>query len=242
MQSEIEACVDGVTRDGYHVWRSFLDAERCARLGDEAGALLRSDAAQTYPRSIRVWELYRHGSAFVDVLCDERLCDAVTHLLGVGAIVSDFSLNRVVRGGRPDRWHIDYPYNEMDRLVSGSLLGLQCIMPLSPFDASTGATEFAPRRHATPSWPPETLDGEQTEVFVAQPGDLLVLAAASWHRAGTNRTDRPRTAILSSFVERWIRPMIGPPEPGPWGATQKARILLGIDRLPEEMPLDGVPA
>lgn len=242
MNDEITTCVDEVTRDGYYVWRSFIDVERCARLGDQADALLQSAAARVYPRSIRVWELYRHGSVFVNVLCDSRLYDAVARILGAGAIVSDFSLNRVIRGGSSDRWHIDYPYNEMDNLVSGSLLGLQCIMPLSPFDASTGATQFVPRSHRRYSWPPETLDGEQTETFVAEPGDLLVLAAGSWHRAGTNTTDLPRTAILFSFVERWIRPMIGPPEPGPWGDTQEARIILGIDRLPEEMPLDGVPA
>jgi len=153
-------------------------------------------------------------------------------LLGPNHLLSDHSLNVVHRGGRPDRWHLDYPFNEMRDLTTGSLLGLQCILALDDFTADNGATRYLPRSHRPPRRPGPDLDLAGSPVLVAA-GTLTVLAAATWHRSGTNTTDRPRRAILLSFVENWIRPMTGPPEPGPWGRTTRTRRMLGLERPPE---------
>jgi hypothetical protein len=47
-------------------------------------------------------------------------------------------------------------------------------------------------------------------------------------------------AALLAVVESWVRPMTGPPEEGPWGGIQSARLLLGMEQPSEEMPLDRV--
>jgi hypothetical protein len=45
--------------------------------------------------------------------------------------------------------------------------------------------------------------------------------------------------MLLSFVEKWVRPMSGPPEPGPWSATEQLATVIGIRRPPEA--INGVP-
>ncbi|MEU6718030.1 phytanoyl-CoA dioxygenase family protein [Nonomuraea sp. NPDC046802] len=232
MDAQVAAAEESMRSTGCYIWKAFQESSRCAVLRKSAEALLGSDAAKSYPRSIRVWELYRHGEDFVRLMCDNRLLELVAALLGSHALVSDFSLNQVVADKMPDKWHIDYPYTYMAKTVSGSFLGLQCIMPLSPFTVATGATQFVPGSFRHYSHPPDDPSAEAV-TFLAEPGDLLVMAASTWHRAGVNTTPDPRSAILWCFIESWVNPMAGPPEDGPWAATQRARRLLSMER-----PLD----
>jgi ectoine hydroxylase-related dioxygenase (phytanoyl-CoA dioxygenase family) len=231
MTPDLELVPERVRSAGFYVWRRFQDPSRCAVLLDRAEELMCSDAARRFPNSTRVWQLYRYGGDMVELMCHSGLLALAASLLGACPVLSDFSLNQVSRGELPDPWHIDYPFNEMHSLASGSLLGLQCIMPLSPFTAENGATQLVPGSHLSYSHPPADVPAE-VATFTAAPGDLLVMAASTWHRAGINSTALPRTAVLFCFVEKWIRPMTGPPEPGPWSATSSTRLLLGLDRPP----------
>lgn len=216
-------------RNGHHVWRGFLGASQVTELRRLADELLAAESALHTPESVRVFQLFRHGAAFVDLMNDPRLTELTDTLLGPHALMNDLSLNRVDPGAKPDRWHIDYPYNDMAQVVEGSLLALQCVLPLTPFTAESGATEFIPGSHQRYKQPPLTPGGAPVTA-VADPGDLIVLAASTWHRAGVNRTAGPRTAILLSFTEAWVRPMADAPEPGPWSGTRAARVRLGMER------------
>jgi ectoine hydroxylase-related dioxygenase (phytanoyl-CoA dioxygenase family) len=227
-----------VRRDGAASWRGFLNPVATAEVTRSANALATGAHANHFPKSTRVWDLYRHGDPFLDIVDDQRLRTLLDLLLGEHHLLSDYSLN-VVHPEQPvDDWHIDYPYNEMPHLVTGAILGLQCVLALDPFDPHNGATQYVPGTHLLPC-PPCDTDQRTRCIFKAEPGDLLVMAAATWHRSGRNRATAPRSAVLLSFVERWIRPMTGPPEPGPWGRTQSLRRLLGMERPPET--INGVP-
>ncbi|MFI1163271.1 phytanoyl-CoA dioxygenase family protein [Streptomyces sp. NPDC020801] len=227
-----------VRTQGYAIWPGFLTEPVTAQLQDHATRLASGVHANHYPKSTRVWDLFRHGEPFVDLLANPSLAAVLDELLGEHHLLSDFSLN-VVHPRQPvDGWHIDYPYNEMPAPVSGSLLGLQCVLPLVPFHSTNGATELVPSSHTRKS-PPEPQPVHGQVVFDAEPGSLLIMAAATWHRSGFNTSPHSRSAILLSFVERWVRPMSDPPEPGPWARTGTLRTLLGMQRPPET--INGVP-
>jgi ectoine hydroxylase-related dioxygenase (phytanoyl-CoA dioxygenase family) len=230
------ACAS-VLSEGFYIWRGFQDPARCTVLRDRAEQLLRTGAAREFPTSTRLWELYRYGNDMVALMCDEGLLALAASLLGPYPILADFSLNQVRGGEMADYWHIDYPFSHMRTRVTGSLLGIQCIMPLSPFTADNGATQLVPGTHRREGHP-RAGDPAGMTTFIAGPGDLLVIAAATWHRSGVNTTATPRTAVLFSFVENWIRPMTGPPEPGAWSTTPLARSLLGFEHptRPESKP------
>jgi Phytanoyl-CoA dioxygenase (PhyH) len=223
---------------GAAIWRGFRSADACAELRVVVEKLLAGPDSRHYPRSTRVYKLYQYGQGLLDLMCDTGLLSIVERVLGDYPLVSDFSLNQVHHGGMPDKWHIDYPFNEMSQLVTGSPLGMQCILTLSPFTAETGATQFVPRSALRYALPTSQADNEY-QTFLAEPGDLLLMKASTWHRAGVNHTATARTAVLFSFVERWVRPMEDPAPSGTWSQTLLARRLLGVERPPEEMALDG---
>jgi hypothetical protein len=59
----------------------------------------------------------------------------------------------------------------------------------------------------------------------------------AWARL--NRSDHPRTALLLSFVERWIKPMSAPTAGLVDPIPQRLRVLLGLETAVET--INGVP-
>lgn len=227
-----------VAASGVAVWPSLICGDQLEGLRRAVADLLEGPHALAFPKSTRVWDLYRHHAVFTELLEHHDLNAAIKNVLGEGFLLSDYSLN-VVNPGQPvDDWHIDYPYNEMPRMVTGGILGVQCVLGLTDFTAANGATEWAPGSHNPPRRP-DGLPPQTTRRFEAPAGSLLVMAASTWHHSGINQSAEPRAAILLSFVERWIRPMTDPPEPGPWSRSPHLRIMLGQERLPET--INGVP-
>lgn len=230
-----------VRRDGVGLWPDFVSGETLAGLQGCAARLATGPHALHFPTSTRVWDLHCHDDRFVNTLERPGLEELLDDLLGPGHLLSDHSLNVVSRSGRADRWHLDYPYNEMRGLTTGPILAVQCVLALDDFTADNGATRYIPGSHRTPRLP-DPAPGHDGQPLLTSAGTLAVLAAATWHRSGVNLTGRPRAAILLSFVEAWIRPMTGPFEPGPWSRTSRLQRLLGLKRLPETIdghPVDG---
>lgn len=230
-----------VRERGAGIWPGFLNDAQLQALRNKTDELLTTDHTLAFPKSSRVWDLYRHGQVFVDLLSLRHLEQLLLLVLGKHYLLSDYSLN-VVNPGQPrDDWHLDYPFNEMPTLVHGSVLGVQCVLTLDTFTADNGATQYLPVSHRPPQHPDPSASDEH-ETFHASAGTLMIMAASTWHRSGYNATEHSRSAILLSFVERWIRPMSDPPEPGPWSTTPAMRLLLGQERPPETIngvPIDG---
>lgn len=232
-----------VREHGAGTWPGFADGYTLAGLRADAHQLANGPRALHFPTSTRVWDLHRHGDRFVELLDHHGLACLLDDLLGADHLLSDYSLNVVHRDGRSDRWHIDHPYNEMRDLTDGPLLAVQCILALDDFTTDNGATHYLPGSHRPPRRPDPDLDTNGHTVLVTA-GTLVVLAAATWHRSGRNTTPVPRSALLLSFIERWIRPMNDPPEPGPWAHNTRIRRLLSLERPPETIdghPIDSPP-
>jgi ectoine hydroxylase-related dioxygenase (phytanoyl-CoA dioxygenase family) len=234
---KIDDLAAGVSDRGFAIWHGFLDDPRLSDLRGGATHLLRGKHGHRYPKSTRAWDLHVHGSPFIDALTDPRLADLLNILLRDRHLLSDFSLNQVLPDQPVDDWHIDYPYNEMRTLVTGSILGLQCVLALDRFDEVNGATQLLPGTHSEPRRPAEPFGMPVS--FEAEPGSLLVMAAATWHRSGFNRSGDPRTAMLMSFVEGWIKPMSAPTDGLAEPVSERLASLLGLDTVVET--INGVP-
>jgi ectoine hydroxylase-related dioxygenase (phytanoyl-CoA dioxygenase family) len=153
--------------------------------------------------------------------------------LGPDYLLSDYSLNTVHPRQPVDEWHVDYPYNVMATMLVEPFLGLQCILALDRFDTHNGATQYVLGSHLDLD-PPSVHPPEHT-TFAAEPGDLLIMAARTSHRSGFNDSTASRTAMLFSFVQRWVRPMSHPHGPSPWAVDSRLRVMLGLD-LPAGTP------
>jgi len=212
---------------GAVVWSRFVDESSCTQLQELATELLSGSAARHLDRSTRVWHLYTHGAPFTDLLVRPDFIDVLGRILGPHFLLSDYSLNTVQPRQPVDDWHVDYPYNAMPSILFEPFLGLQCILALGRFTADNGATQYVAGSHLDPD--PPSQHALEHSTFTADPGDLLLMSARTSHRSGFNDSEAQRTALLFSFVQRWIRPMSQPHGPAPWALGSCLRLMLGLD-------------
>ena len=148
------------------------------------------------------------------------------HSPGVGALPPDDG-TREVQG-----WHNDFPYlwGTGDRipLPSGDLvLGMQRNTCVSDFNRENGATIFKLGSHRITTPPPEEWGisthtyrrghrskfglpyaGPEADLIEAPAGSIVLYDARTWHRAGFNKTNSRRGAIIQAIVPSFIMPFM----------------------------------
>ena len=144
---------------------------------------------------------------------------------------------RIVQG-----WHGDFPYMwgsdrsaAAYRVPPGAdelVLGIQRNICVSDFRVDNGATVFCLASHGAHAVPPvewgRSRDtrrpghraehglpyaGEGTDVIEAPAGTIILYDARIWHRAGVNRTNRRRGAIIQAVTAGFIIPFFDNTQP-----------------------------
>lgn len=132
-------------------------------------------------------------------------------------------------------WHSDYPYlwgitgHQQDSRVptaSGStVLGVQRNVCISDFTKLGGATAFKLGSHILETPPPESwgrgskyfqsnareqyglpYSGPEADIIETPGGSIILYDARTWHRAGINRKDKKRAAMLQAVTPMYIMP------------------------------------
>jgi len=152
------------------------------------------------------------------------------HSPGISALPPDDG-KREVQG-----WHTDFPYlwGTGDRIpvpagdLAGDLvLGMQRNVCVSDFTKVNGATLFKLGSHASNAPPPKEwgrstqtyrkgnraarglpYGGPEADVIEAPAGSIVLYDARTWHRAGINRTERRRGAMIQAIVPGFIVPFM----------------------------------
>ena len=161
-----------------------------------------------------------------------------THEIRLGhspgfAILAPDDGKRVVQG-----WHSDFPYlwgiagsEAVNRIpvhqVDGLVMGVQRNLCVSEFRKENGATCFKLGSHTLGQGPPmEWVNGNtsrqegfreskglpytgpEADVIEAPPGSYIVYDSRIWHRAGVNRTEHKRAAMLQAVIPMFIMPFM----------------------------------
>ena len=119
---------------------------------------------------------------------------------------------------RVQGWHSDIPYipSVGGNLVAhrkGPIKAVQRNVCVSDFTKENGATAYKLGSHLAdtlppPEWNPgrhgpdptvRPYSGPEADVIEAPAGSIVLYDARTWHRAGFNRSDRKRAAMLMSF-------------------------------------------
>lgn len=173
--------------------------------------------AKTAVEPISVWlaRQYMHTD-------DIRLA----HSPGIGVMTPDDG-KRTVQG-----WHSDYPYHwginaggKVPTPSGKTVMGVQRIICVSAFTKYRGATAFKLGSHALDRGPPEDwgvaaeayqpgyraenglpYNGPDADVIEAPAGSMILFDTRTWHRAGINRSDEKRAAILTDITPAYIVP------------------------------------
>ena len=154
------------------------------------------------------------------------------------AILSKDDGKQNVRG-----WHSDYPYlwgiannkggnripiHKVDDLV----MGIQRNLCISEFSKENEATCFKLGTHTRGEGPPKEwgtgvthrkpgyreanglpYNGPDAEVLEAPAGSYIVYDSRTWHRAGVNRSEHKRAAMLQAVVPMYIMPFMDTSRP-----------------------------
>ena len=150
----------------------------------------------------------------------------LAHPPGIGVMTPDDG-KRTVQG-----WHSDYPYHwgitaegKVPTPSGATVMGVQRIVCVSPFTKHRGATAFKLGSHALEKTPPRTwgiasdayqpdyrtnhglpYNGPDADVIEAPAGSMILFDTRTWHRAGINRSDQKRAAILMDLTPAYIVP------------------------------------
>ena len=129
-------------------------------------------------------------------------------------------------------WHSDFPYHwgtGHKGMIPGpsgrTVLGVQRNVCVSDFVKERGATAFKLGSHALDKGPPEEwgtarrharpgyraehglpYSGEDADIVEAPGGSIILYDSRTWHRAGVNRTEHKRAAMLQAMTPIYIFP------------------------------------
>ena len=150
----------------------------------------------------------------------------LAHAPGVNVLTTDDG-KRAVQG-----WHSDYPYhwgiNAAGKVPTPSgetVMGVQRIVCVSEYTGEGGATAFKLGSHVHDHGPPEEwglardtyrpghraenglpYGGPDADIIEAPAGSVIIFDTRTWHRAGINRQNKGRAALLMDTTPAYIIP------------------------------------
>jgi len=175
--------------------------------------------ARTAAEPVSLWLLRQY-------LGTPDICMA--HTPGI-AVLSRDDGKRQVQG-----WHSDYPYHwgvpapgQVPVQPGATRLGVQRNVCVSDFTKIGGATAFKLGSHARNQGPPDAwgtaalharpnyrskhglpYNGPDADIVDAPGGSIILYDSRTWHRAGINRTDKKRAAMLQAMVPMYVMPKV----------------------------------
>ena len=188
------------------------------RIGERTYAICQHPAvAETAAEPVSLW-LIRQYMQIEDV--------RLSHAPAMAVLRKDDG-ERNVQG-----WHSDFPYH-WGTGIKGSIptpsgqtvMGVQRNVCVSEFKKERGATAFKLGSHARDEGPPNEwgtariharpgyrkekglpYNGPDADIVEAPGGSIILYDSRTWHRAGVNRTDKPRAAMLQAMTPIYVFP------------------------------------
>jgi len=189
----------------------------------------------------RVWNLLAKGEVFSRMAAHPAIMKVMRAFIGSEFIMGSIAANRILPGGPGQEPHIDYPYWDFHspethpaRINSSFPLNAQATIMLDPFTEETGATAYMPGTQRVLRYPDESdRFFERCERMLGEPGDTVLFFGAAWHCAMPNRSNVDRTAIITQYLPKFVKPMEDMPASLPAefvkNASADIRQLLGLN-------------
>lgn len=174
-----------------------------------------------------------YDDAFLRLAAHPALLAVCRTLLGDYIVLMQQNgvLNPPRQGHTQVAYHRDLPYQHF---VSSRPLAVSALFCIDPFTAETGATTVIPASHRVEAFPSDEVAARLETPVVADAGSFIVFDSMVFHRAGTNRSDRPRRAVNQVFALPFIAQQISLPDAldGRFADDPPLARLLGYETTP----------
>jgi len=176
--------------------RAAVDELLAARFPDGQGRTYREDFAGQYVRDGHKQD----PRILTAALLDFPLADTIRCLLGPRIVLRNTNI-RVTQPGSGDDtiWHTDYrPHTTPTPPLPSVPPVITVLIYLDAANHETGPIYVVPGSHDRPEQPPPTHDDLPGQVAVCvQPGQIVLMNAALWHRGGANHSPTTRRRLLT---------------------------------------------
>jgi Phytanoyl-CoA dioxygenase (PhyH) len=232
---------DRIRTIGYSVLDSGFSRQDIDRLSGSLDAIL-SRQVQEFGGLDRLLSIGDASTARCPLVYDDVFLELVRHptLLRLcrrllGEYVQLMQQNGIVN--QPDErhaqgvYHRDLPYQHF---VSSRPLALSAVFCIDPFRAETGATTVLPASHLSERFPSDEVAASLETPIEAPSGAFIVFDSMLFHRAGSNRSGRPRRAVNQVFTVPIIAQQISLPAAlhGRFADDPELARLLGYEAAP----------
>ena len=156
--------------------------------------------------TVYLHELAARASIFSRLAEDDTLVQLSRSVLGDDCVLSDVGGNSIGPGTAGGAWHVDAPLGQFPEPLPDFVLTTQNIWMVEDFTPDNGATRLVPRSHKSlkkPAWKRGSMEGEVA--LTGPAGSVAIWLSSTWHRAGPNKTEHPRRAVMCDFCRSWIK-------------------------------------
>jgi hypothetical protein len=226
---------------GHSILESGINQQDVDRLSASLDAILERQV-QEFGGLERLVSIGDADTVRCPMVYDDRFVELVRHPMllrlcrrVLGEYVQLMQQNGVVNQPNVDHrqraFHRDLPYQHF---VSSRPLALSALFCIDPFRVETGATTVLPASHLSERFPSDDVAASLETPIEAAPGTFIVFDSMLFHRAGVNRSGRPRRAVNQVFTVPIIAQQISLPAAlqGRFADDSELARLLGYGAAP----------
>ena len=159
-------------------------------------------------RTQRVWNLTNKHQSFRDLLELDVIHNGLSIIFARPTdhplfFLSSFQANALFPGASAQKLHVDTPFPEP---LPPWAARANTIWFLDDFTEDNGATEVVPKSHKFTKKPSSRDQIEAlTRKITGPKGSVLFTHGNLWHRAGQNKSQLPRVAMLACFAASYMK-------------------------------------
>lgn len=241
-KDEFDVHVQELEYLGYTIVESGLSAAEVQALATGLDDLLRAHTEKAGGREIleeigeadQVRAPLALDETFLPVAANSRVLEVARRILGEYFILTQQNgiVNRPSdKPHRQSAFHRDLPYQHF---VTSRPIAINALLCIDAFDAETGSTTLLPGSHKEAAFPSDQYIRRNEHSTVASAGSYIVMNAMLYHRAGHNRSNKPRRAVNNVYALPFVKQQIVLPSllNGKWSDDPKLARLLGYPSDP----------
>lgn len=160
-------------------------------------------------RSQRLFNIINKLPEFASLAEHPVVLDTIESELGHDLILLDASINQVGPHTSDGGWHVDSPLTQIEEPLPDLTLSIQTVWMLDEFTTANGGTHVSSGSNHSLRKPAPGSGPVPDETVTAGPaGSVAFWLSQTWHRAGANTTDSPRTGLIVQYGRSWVKPFV----------------------------------